>query len=129
MGTNDVDNGRKSKEGFKLGKFADDYRDLLLSIQAHIKSIHIICCGLVPRLVDYGETKAILNTVNKKIRKLCDEVNASYTQVTSAFCWCGIPQEPYYKPDHLHLSRCGALVLKRSIEKYVGDHKKARDQH
>ena len=77
VGTNDIDNGQKRKEGFKLGKFAEEYRDLLLSIQAHLRAIHITCCAVVPRLVDYDETKSIINVVNKKIRKMCNQVNAT----------------------------------------------------
>ena len=124
VGTNDVDNALQSKEGFKLGKFADSYRNLLLSILTHKRSIHIVCCSVVPRLVDFETTKPVLNCVNKKIRKLCNEFNTEFLSLDRAFCWTGIPQEPFYQRDRLHLSRRGALVLKKAIEKSFAEYRK-----
>ena len=124
VGTNDIGNGLSSDAGFRIGRFLDAYRHLLLSIKAHKRSINVFCCSVLPRLVDYEDSKPVVNSVNKNLRKLCVAMEATFCSIDRAFCYQGVPQEAYYKFDRLHLSRKGVLVVKKCIQQVIAKYRK-----
>ena len=117
IGNNNIGNALKKNVPFNIGEFADNYRHLLLTILAHKRDVHIVSAGVFPRLCDFEISKSLVNCVNKKLNKLCTRLKVQFHPIVSTFCFQGIPQEPFYKPDRLHLSRRGTLVVKKCIQK------------
>ena len=117
VGTNDIANGLYRYSYFDLKEFERQYRHLLMMIKAHIRDIHIVVCGIVPRLKDYSSSKPLVNATNVMLQRLCREFNIPFVSVSKAFCYGGIPQEAYFRPDRLHLSVKGAKVLIKCIQK------------
>ena len=117
VGTNDIDNGLYKDDFFDVNKFIQLYSHLLFTIRAHLRDVHIVVCGLVPRLVDYKRSKDLMNIVNKRLEKLCRDFGVRFSSVDKGFCFSGIPQEAYYKPDRLHLSVRGAKLLVKSVQR------------
>ena len=117
VGTNDIGNCFRYNKPFNIGQFIDGYRHMLLTILSYNRNIHIVSAGVVPRLCDYKESKPMVNTANKRLGKLCQKLNIEFKPIVSTFCFQGIPQEQFFRPDRLHLSRRGALVLKKEMQR------------
>lgn len=117
VGTNDVDNGLYRYRYFDLKQFEREYRHLLLMIKAHLRDIHIVVCGIVPRLKDHTSSKPLINAANTMLQRLCKEFSIEFVSASKAFCYFGIPQEAYYGHDRLHLSVKGAKVLVKCVQK------------
>ena len=125
VGTNDIGNAFKHNVPFHVGKFADNYQHMLLTILAHKRDVHIVSAGVLPRLCDFELSKPLVNSVNKKLQKVCSRLKVQFSPIVHTFTFHGIPQEPFYKPDRLHLSRRGALVLKKAIQKLFSEFNKS----
>ena len=110
VGTNNIDNYLHACDDvrlypFDLAGFIEEYRNMLLTISGHVRNIHIVSRGIIPRLCDFEESKDIINKVNQKMGKICEKLHVEFCPVVKPFCFTGIPQEVFYRPDMLHLSR------------------------
>ena len=107
VGTNDVQN-------LSVGEMISEYNNLITVIR-RFSNTKILFSSILPRPVDYEDTKDKVKEVNRQLKLLCAERHVSFLHSFRPFFRCGRPIRELYavRDGGLHLNMEGTRHLRQ----------------
>lgn len=108
LGTNNINDS--------VEDFLSKYEKLLAALKRRNPDTLIVVSAILPRPVDYRETKEKVSSINKALCKLAVEMQCEFLRPYRKFVVNGKPNINLYAKDLLHLNRDGTALLKMFFE-------------
>ena len=109
VGTNDIHN-------LSVGEMISEYNNLITVIR-NLSNTRILFSSILPRPVDYENTKDKVKEVNRRLKLLCMERHVQFLHSFRQFFRCGQPIRELYavRDGGLHLNMEGTRLLRQFL--------------